>query len=118
MNIIYLGFCWGDAVILIGGVLFCVTHALLSSLFFYLVDCIQRRYNSRSTVDVSGILQTTPSLGVAILISVFLYGAFPGSLKFMCELYIFSGLFDLDLTGAIFLIYTANFLGYIGFSKC
>lgn len=117
MSLLYLAFCWGDGVAIFGGVLFCITHAFLSSLFFYLVDCIQRRYNSRSVVELSGILHTTPNLGIAILLGVILYAGLPGTLKFTSELYIFVGLLESAPVSTVILLYIVNFLGLVGFSK-
>lgn len=118
MNIIYLAFLWGDAGAFIGGVLFCVTHAFLSSLMFYLVDCIQRRYSTRIVSEISGILHTTPNLGISILLMQILYSGLPGTLKFLSEFYIFSGLICSAPFSTILILYSANFLGLIGFSKC
>ena len=118
MNIIYLAFLWGDSGAFIGGVIFCITHAFLSPLMFYLVDCIQRRYSTRIVSEISGILHTTPNLGISILIMQVLYSGLPGTLKFLSEFYIFSGLLCSAPLSTIFLLYAANFLGLIGFSKC
>ena len=118
MNIIYLAFLWGDAGAYVGGILFCVTHAFLSSLMFYLVDCIQRRYSTRIVSEISGILHTTPNLGISILFMQILYSGLPGTLKFLSEFYIFSGLLTSAPLSTIILLYAANFLGLIGFSKC
>lgn len=118
MNIIYIAFLWGDTGAFIGGVLFCITHAFLSSLMFFLVDCIQRRYNTRVVSEISGILHTTPNLGISILIMQILYSGLPGTLKFLSEFYIFSGLISTAPLSAILIMYFANFFGLIGFSKC
>ena len=118
MNLIFLVFCWGDTNAITGAILFSITHGALSALMFYIVDCLQRRFNSRSVVEISGILQITPMLGISIIAMCILYAGLPGTLKFTCEFYIFCGLFELTpfLTICIFII--ANVLGLIGFSKC
>jgi len=85
---------------------------------FYIVDCLQRRFNSRSVVEISGVLQITPMLGIAIIIMCVLYAGLPGTLKFTCEFYIFCGLFELTPTLTLILFFVANVLGLIGFSKC
>lgn len=118
MNIIYLALCWGDNYSVVGGIIFCITHGCLSSLMFYLVDCVQRRYNSRSVTEVSGVLQTTPSLAVSIIIMCILYSGLPGTLKFTSEFYIFSGFFESSPLVCFFILFTANVLGLIGFCKC
>ena len=118
MGLIYLAFCWGDGVAILGGIFFCITHAFLSSLLFYLVDCIQRRYNTRSVVEISGILHTTPNLGISIIVAVIFYAGLPGTLKFTSEFYIFIGLVESAPLTGVLLLYIVNFLGLIGFSKC
>ena len=118
MNIIYLAFLWGDSSAFIGGILFCITHAFLSPLMFYLVDCIQRRYYSRIVSEISGLLHITPNLGIFVLFMQILYSGLPGTLKFLSEFYIFSGFICTAPLSTIIILYSANFLGLIGFSKC
>ena len=98
MNLIFLTFCWGDSNAILGGILFSATHGALSALMFYIVDCLQRRFNSRNVVEISGVLQITPMLGIAIITMCVLYAGLPGTLKFTCEFYIFCGLFELSPT--------------------
>ena len=118
MNLIFLTFCWGDTNAIIGGILFSATHGALSALMFFIVDCIQRRFNSRSVTEVSGILQITPTLGISIIVMCVLYAGLPGTLKFTCEFYIFCGFFEITPTLTLLLFFVANVLGLIGFSKC
>jgi len=118
MNIIYLTLCWGDSLNVISGILFCITHALLSVLMFYLVDVIYRRYNSRSVIEVSGILQRTPNLAILIFIMCIFFSGLPGTLKFTVEFYIFSSFFYFSPFSCLFTFFIANCLGLIGFSKC
>ena len=118
MNLIFLMFCWGDSNAILGGILFSATHGALSALMFYIVDCLQRRFNSRNVVEISGVLQITPMLGIAIITMCVLYSGLPGTLKFTCEFYIFCGLFELTPTLTLFLFFVANVLGLVGFSKC
>lgn len=118
MNLIYLTLNWGDTSIIINGILFVLMHGSLSTLMFFLVDCVQRRFNSRSVVEISGILQITPILGISILLMCVIFSGLPGSLKFNCEFYLFCSLFSMSpiLTFLLFLI--TNVIGLIGFSKC
>ena len=118
MNLIFLTFCWGDTNAIIGGILFSATHGALSALMFFIVDCLQRRFNSRNVVEISGVLQITPMLGISIITMCVLYAGLPGTLKFTCEFYIFCGLFELTPLLTSFLFFVANVLGLIGFSKC
>lgn len=118
MNIIYLTLCWGDSLNVISGILFCITHALLSVLMFYIVDVIYRRYNSRSVIEVSGILQRTPNLAIAIFVMCIFFSGLPGTLKFTTEFYIFSSFLELAPFTCLLTFFIANCLGLIGFSKC
>jgi len=117
MNLIFIPFCFGDSFFLIGGLLFCITHGFLSAYFFYLVDCIQRRCNTRSVNEVYGLFYLTPSLGLVIFIGLLLYSGLPGTLKFISEVYIFVGLLNTTPLVLVFLIFGVNFLGIIGFAK-
>lgn len=118
MNIIYLTLCWGDSMNILSGVLFCLTHAMLSVLMFYLVDVIYRKYNSRSVIEISGILQRTPNLAIAIIIMCIFFSGLPGTLKFTTEFYIFSSFLDASPFSCLLTFFIANCLGLIGFSKC
>jgi NADH-quinone oxidoreductase subunit M len=118
MNLIYLIFCWGDTFFIISGIIFTATHAFLSALMFFLVDCIYRRYGTRSLIEISGLLHITPNLGISILLMVIFFSGLPGTIKFVCEFYIFSGFFEISITMCSILIIVANVLGLIGFSKC
>jgi NADH-quinone oxidoreductase subunit M len=118
MNLIFLTFCWCDTNAIIGGILFSATHGALSALMFYIVDCIQRRFNSRNVTELSGILQITPLLGISIIIMCVLYAGLPGTLKFTCEFYIFCGLFEVAPIMTLLVFLVANVLGLVGFSKC
>lgn len=118
MNLIYLAFCWGDTLAIWGGLLFCVTHAFLSSLLFYTVDCVQRRFHTRSVIELSGLLTLTPNLGTVIFFNSIFYSGLPGTLKFLSEIYIYSGLAELTPITLLILMIGCNFLGLIGFCKC
>jgi NADH:ubiquinone oxidoreductase subunit 4 (subunit M) len=85
---------------------------------FFLVDCIYRRYHTRSIVEVNGLLHLTPNLGIAILVMTVFFSGLPGTIKFITEFYIFSGFLEISVFSCFFLMFVANVLGLIGFSKC
>jgi NADH:ubiquinone oxidoreductase subunit 4 (subunit M) len=87
-------------------------------LFFYLVDCLYRRYHTRSIVELQGVLHLNPNLAILVFFACVFYSGLPGTLKFLCEFYIFSGLIEASFLNFLFLIYVANFIGLVGFSKC
>ena len=82
------------------------------------MDCVQRRYNTRSILEISGIIHTTPNLGIAILFGLVLYSGLPGTLKFVSEFYIFVGLLEAAPLSCVILLFGTNFLGLLGFLKC
>ena len=118
MNLIYLAFCCGSVLVVYGGVLFCITHTALSTLMFFIVDCVQKRFNSRNVTEISGILQLVPNLGVSVMLMTIFYSGLPGTLKFSAEIFIFLGLSELSLIFTCLLIFVANVIGLVGFSKC
>jgi len=118
MNIIFLTFCYGDSLAVVGGIIFCVTHAILSALFFYLVDCIYRRHKTRLIAELQGLFHINPILGISVFLGCVFYSGLPGTLKFLCELYIFSGFFDIASMSTLTLIISANLFGILGFCKC
>ena len=117
MNLIYISFLFGNSSTVIVGILFCFMHAILSSLMFFLVDCIQKRYNSRSIVEVSGILNTSPNLGLSIILMCIYYMGLPGTLKFSCELMLFSCVLDISFFLFLIILFSANFLAPVAFCK-
>jgi NADH:ubiquinone oxidoreductase subunit 4 (subunit M) len=117
MGLVYLTMCFGDTTAMLGGFVFSITHALLSSIFFFLVDAVSRRFYTRNIVEINGILHLSPNLGIVILLSCVFCSGLPGTLKFISELYIFAGLFDITPLSTIIVLFGANFFGLIGFSK-
>lgn len=117
MNLIYLVFCWGDSSIIIAGIIFTATHAFLSCLMFYLVDCVYRRYHTRSIIEINGILHITPNLGISILLMTVFFAGLPGTIKFISEFYIFSSFLEISPFMCLILMLIANAIGLIGFSK-
>lgn len=100
------------------GILFSATHAFLSALMFFIVDCIYRRYRTRSIIEVNGILHLTPNLGIAIILMVVFFAGLPGTIKFISEFYLFSAFSEISPSACFLLMFIANVCGLIGFSKC
>jgi NADH:ubiquinone oxidoreductase subunit 4 (subunit M) len=86
-------------------------------MFFFFVDCVNRRFQSKSIVEINGILHIAPNLGTLVLLGMILFSGLPGTLKFISELYVFAAFFETTPVSALIVVYTANFIGLIGFSK-
>jgi NADH-quinone oxidoreductase subunit M len=117
MNLIVVAFVLGDTRLVTAGMMFSAAHAFLSTLMFYLVDCIYRRTHSRSVYQVQGLLHRTPNLGIAVFLMCVLYAGLPGTIKFSCEFLIFSALAESSFCTMVILMFAMNVLGLIGFSK-
>jgi len=117
MNLIFLLFLLGDVNATTCGAIFSIAHAFLSTLMFFLVDCIYRRFHTRSVFAVHGLLQQTPNLAMAIFLMCVLYAGLPGTLKFTCEVSLLITLGEGGLVPVLIILFFANFLGLIGFSK-
>jgi NADH:ubiquinone oxidoreductase subunit 4 (subunit M) len=72
-----------------------ISHALLSSNSFLLVDAINRRFKTRLITEISGINFLCPKLFLIILANSLVFLGFPGSIFFIAEFLFFSYLFDL-----------------------
>ena len=68
MNLILLMLLLGDSNASLCAIIFSAAHAFLSSLMFFLVDCVYRRFHSRSIYNISGLLHLTPNLGISIIL--------------------------------------------------
>ena len=117
MNLIYLVFMWGDSNGILFGILFCFTHAFLSSFMFFLVDCIYRRFHTRSIVELNGILNFCPNLSLSIICMLVLFSGLPGTMKFVCEFFVYYSVFESSPFLCIILMFSVNVIGLIGFSK-
>lgn len=117
MNLIFFLFLVGDTNFTNLGILFTVTHAFLSILMFFLVDCIYRRFHTRSIYNLSGLLIETPNLAICIVAMVIFFSGLPGTLKFICEFYIFFNISSYSWILSFFFMFCFNFIGLVGFSK-
>lgn len=104
----------GYSIFWIAGFAMMISHALLSSNFFILIDSVTRRYKTRLITEISGISLTNPNLYFFILISLITFLGFPGSLLFFSEFLFFSVLLDLN----ILLFLTIFFIAYFVVPSC
>ena len=88
-----------------------ISHALLSTNSFLLVDAVSRRFKTRLITEVSGINFICPKLFLAILLNCLIFLGFPGSIFFISEILFFSFFFDLFPILTLFLIVLLYLLG-------
>lgn len=84
--------------------IFILIHGVLSTLLFFLVDQIQKRYQTRNLVAISGLAYKLPNLHLIIWVSILVFRGFPIFIKFFIEWELLN-----------ILIYNFNFWGFILF---
>ena len=72
-----------------------ISHALISTNSFLIVDAIARRWKTRLITEISGVNFATPKLFIMALINLLIFLGFPGSLFFVSEFLFFSFLFEM-----------------------
>lgn len=88
-----------------------ISHALLSTNSFLLVDAIARRFKTRLLTEISGINFLCPKLFLMTLVNSLIFLGFPGSIFFVSEFLFFSFFFDLFPLMAMFLILFLYLIG-------
>jgi NADH:ubiquinone oxidoreductase subunit 4 (subunit M) len=81
-----------------------ISHALLSTNSFLLVDAINRRFKTRLITEISGINFLCPKLFLAVLVNCLVFLGFPGSIFFVAEFLFFTFFFDIFPILSIFFV--------------
>lgn len=100
----------GNNVLFLSGFGMYISHALLSTNSFLMVDSISRRFKTRLIYEISGINFLCPKLFIFILINLIIFLGFPGSIFFISEFLFFSFLFDLFPIFCILLLFLIYFI--------
>lgn len=101
----------GQSALMLASFCMLISHALLSTNSFLLVDAINRRFKTRLITEVSGINFLCPKLFLVSLINCLIFLGFPGSIFFIAEFLFFSFFFDLFPILSIFLMVLLYLLG-------
>lgn len=94
----------GQSCLMLSGFCMLISHALLSTNSFLLVDAINRRFKTRLITEVSGINFLCPKLFLAALVNCLIFLGFPGSIFFIAEFLFFTFFFDIFPILAAFLV--------------
>lgn len=95
----------GQSALMLASFCMLISHALLSTNSFLIVDAIGRRFKTRLITEISGINFLCPKLFLMSLINCLIFLGFPGSIMFVAEILFFSFFFDLfPLLCLIFII--------------
>ena len=85
----------GQSALMLASFCMLISHALLSTNSFLLVDAIGRRFKTRLITEINGINFLCPKLFLLSLVNLLIFLGFPGSLMFIAEILFFSFFFDL-----------------------
>lgn len=97
--------------------LFLLVHGLLSAFLFYLVDNIQKRFQTRNLSAISGVSIVAPYLHTFIWCGILVFRGFPFFVKLIIEWEILSSLLtNFNLFGFI-IFFIISFFGVIGFCR-
>lgn len=94
-----------------------ISHALLSSNFFLIIDAVTRRFKTRLLTEINGLFYLTPILYFVLITLLVVFLGFPGSLFFIAEFLFFSFLLDLNLVIFFVLIFILYFYVPVCFFK-
>ena len=97
--------------------LFLLVHGLLSALFFFLVDQVQKQFGSRNSILVSGLAVFTPLLVLVIWLGLLIFRGFPIFVKFFVEWELLHLLYSNFTWLGIFFFLLCAVYGVLGFSK-
>lgn len=117
MNLLFIPLLWNNEFTEILVAIFIIVHCLLSSLFFFIIDILLKRFNTRIVSKISGLLHIMPLFTFFIFISLILFCGLPFTSKFYIEILIFNLLIHHNINIFIIIFFIANWVGIIGFSK-
>jgi NADH-quinone oxidoreductase subunit M len=101
----------GQSALILAGFCMLISHALLSTNSFLLVDAIARRFKTRLITELNGINFLCPKLFLVTLLNCLVFLGFPGSIMFIAEILFFSFFFDLFPLLALFYIVLLYLIG-------
>jgi NADH:ubiquinone oxidoreductase subunit 4 (subunit M) len=101
----------GQSSLMLASFCMLISHALLSTNSFLLVDAVARRFKTRLITEISGLNFLCPKLFLAILLNTLIFLGFPGSIFFVAEFLFFSFFFDLFPIIALYLLLLLYLIG-------
>ena len=94
----------GQSSLMLASFCMLISHALLSTNSFLLVDAIGRRFKTRLITEINGVNFLCPKLFLVALVNLLIFLGFPGSIMFVAEILFFSFFFDLFPALALFFV--------------
>ena len=88
-----------------------ISHALISTNSFLLVDAVARRFKTRLITEINGLNYLCPKLFLLVLLNILIFLGFPGSIFFVSEILFFSFFLDLFPACTLFLLVFLYLIG-------
>lgn len=107
MGLIYLFLLWKPEQSGLFVFLFCVSHAFLSGLMFFLVEVVYVRAHTRNLEALSGLVVYYPALSKSVWAMLFVFWGLPFTVKFFVEFWVLLSLLN---TGALWLFALVFFI--------
>ena len=117
MNMIFFLLSVVDQKVIYIPIMFTLAHGFLSTLMFYTVELIYRRFYSRHISALKGVWQLTPNLAKIIFVKVFLFIGIPGTVKFSVEYMFFSYCLLTSFGFGVFVFVVVSLIGVVGYVK-
>lgn len=117
MNLLVIPILFNDVAGEVIVALFVATHCILSSLLFFYIDVVTKRFATRATSQITGLTHVMPTFGAVMFATWLGFTGLPYTIKFTLELWIFTSLLTTNALVFIILIVSMNVIGLIGFSK-
>lgn len=96
---------------------FILIHGLLSALFFFLVDQIQKRYQTRNLNNIGGLMSKALILSFIIWVALLIFRGFPIFSKFIIEWELLMLLYENFNILGLLIFFFISFFGVIGFFR-
>lgn len=101
----------GQSALMLASFSMLISHALLSTNSFFLVDAVNRRFKTRLITEINGLNFLCPKLFLVSLVNTLVFLGFPGSIMFVSEILFFSFFFDLFPSLCLLLIVFLYLIG-------
>lgn len=97
--------------------IFLLVHGVLSTLLFFLVDQVQKRYQTRNIVTISGLAYKAPNLHAIIWLSILIFRGFPIFIKFFIEWELLAILINNFFIWGFIVFLLISLYGVLGFCR-
>lgn len=107
----------GHSILMLASFSMLISHALLSTNSFLIVDAIGRRFKTRLVTELGGVNFMCPKLFTLALLNLLIFLGFPGTIMFISEILFFSFFFDSYPLLCLFYIFLLYLIGPTMFFK-